>query len=402
MKIIHTSDWHIGRKFENIPLEEEFNFFIDWIVQTIEAEEADVLIIAGDVFDTSMPSIQAQKQYYSTLAKLSTTRLQKIIIINGNHDSANFLLAPRTILSGMKTFISAGLPQSLEDIILTLPENNPEVVIAAVPYLRDIDIINFFPETDKYSEIQKNIALFYHVIAEKTQNFKKKGIPVIATGHFFVTDSRQSEKDVTDYSLGGLIDINSSQLPETIDYYALGHVHRPWALKEKNIHYCGNPFPMSLNDIRSDIPKQINLIDTQDITNIKSIPVPLPRQIVKFSGTAQEVEEQIKNFENKGFFSPAYAVAIIEDYQGDMDKIREYLTSINTEQIKLLTTVFPPKKNNIPSNKTYIKAFENNDPKTIFSMFISQQAGLNDQEKKDLLETFDELLSIHRQKSYEE
>ncbi len=400
MRILHTSDWHIGRRIENIPLEQEFDHFISWLIQVIDDEQVDLLIVAGDIFDTGMPSIQAQRQYYTAISRLAATRLQKIIIINGNHDSANFLLAPRIVLSSLKTFISAGLPSDLDQIILPFPEQEPQVVIAAVPYLRDIDIINYFNDRPEDMDTQQNIAAFYHEVGQKVMKYKDMGLPVIVTGHLFVSDSAHDQQDKNDYTLGGLIDISSSQLPDTFDYYALGHVHRPWIQKNKNIVYCGNPFFMGLNDIKANVPKGVNIIDTEDITQIKRINTPVWRQMVQFEGSYENVCEQLSLFRNSGTLSPAYAYVKLTDYPDNtpVDQLYENLKKINQDNVIIIKAIFPPKYGHNNANITEVSSLKEYTPRQILEFHLDQK-GYEQDQKKQILETFDELLAIYRQNS---
>ncbi len=400
MKILHTSDWHIGRKIENIPLAQEFDLFMDWLIEVIEQQQIDLLIVAGDIFDTGMPSIAAQQQYYTSISRLANTRLQKIIMINGNHDSANFLLAPRIILSGLKTHISAGLPQEISQLILPFPEADPQVVIAAVPYLRDIDLINFFHDTAEEVDTQKNIAAFYHYIATLVEPFKDKGIPIIVTGHLFVSDSALDQIDRNDYTLGGLIDVASSQLPDVFDYYALGHVHRPWQQKQKNIFYSGNPFFMGQHDIKSGVKKGVFVIDTDDISDVKKIETPLWRQMVTFDGDFDQVCQQIASFENTGILSPAYGFAKITQYPQDrpIDQLYQQLVSLNQDNIHILKAVFPPRLSDSNLNNQDFSSLKEYSPREILEFHLDR-SDYSDNSKEQILETFDELMAIYKQNS---
>ena len=399
MKLLHTSDWHIGRRIENITLLTEFELFIHWLTKIIEQEQIDALIVAGDIFDTGMPSIAAQEQYYKSIAQLANTRLKKIIIINGNHDSANFLLAPKIILKTLKTFISASLPQNLNDIILPLPdENTPEIIIAAVPYLRDIDIINYFKNKAEQIDTQHNIAAFYQQLVPLVQKFKNQGLPLIATGHLFVSDSTNDTNEENDYTLGGLIDIHSDQLPEIFDYYALGHIHRPWSQKNKKVYYCGSPFPMSLNDVKNKVPKGVNIIDSQNITNIKRINTPLWRHIEIFEGPFDEIQQKIKQFQNKGILSPAYGYVRVTDYPDNIpvEKLHDHLSSLNTDNLHIIKAIFPPKYSISQTNKLQLSTLKEYSPRQILEYHLDNK-GYSQETKKQILETFDQLLTLYRQ-----
>src|ERR1017187_6057793 len=98
IKVLHTADWHLGKRFEQIERTEEHQFFLDWLIDKLTDEHIDVLIVAGDIFDTGTPSNTAFKQYYSFLWKVKSTCCREVIIIGGNHDSVTTLNAPKDLL----------------------------------------------------------------------------------------------------------------------------------------------------------------------------------------------------------------------------------------------------------------------------------------------------------------
>ena len=158
MKILHTSDWHIGRTLYDRKRYDEFEKFFTWLLNTLESENIDVLLIAGDIFDNGTPSNKAQELYYKFLCNVNKTKCQHIVIIGGNHDSASFLNAPQSILKSLDVHVVGAISDNLEDEIIILDilktpntdleriTNNipsPEIsklIICAVPYLRDKDI----------------------------------------------------------------------------------------------------------------------------------------------------------------------------------------------------------------------------------------------------------------------
>src|SRR5690554_6789439 len=99
MKVLHTSDWHLGRLLYGHNRAEQFQQFLDWLLEAIIAQNIDILIVAGDIFDSNLPSNQAQGQYYAFLAKVSSTQCRHVVVIGGNHDSPSFLNAPKGLLS---------------------------------------------------------------------------------------------------------------------------------------------------------------------------------------------------------------------------------------------------------------------------------------------------------------
>jgi len=146
MKILHTSDWHLGRSLYGRKRYDEFASFLDWLGGTIEKENVDALLVAGDVFDTATPGNRAQELYYQFLCRVAASRCRHVVVIGGNHDSPSFLNAPKELLRALNVYVVGSMSESLEDEVIVLHHGNrPEAIICAVPYLRDSDIRIFQP-----------------------------------------------------------------------------------------------------------------------------------------------------------------------------------------------------------------------------------------------------------------
>ncbi|HMM60433.1 MAG TPA: exonuclease subunit SbcD, partial [Candidatus Rifleibacterium sp.] len=143
MRVLHTSDWHLGRSLETFKRYEEFESFLGWLTQTIIDRQVDALVVAGDVFDNTAPPNRAQELYYRFLAGLAGSCCHHVIIVAGNHDSPSFLDAPREILRAISVHVIGAAGENPEDEVITLKNRltgEPLAVVCAVPYLRDRDI----------------------------------------------------------------------------------------------------------------------------------------------------------------------------------------------------------------------------------------------------------------------
>ncbi|MBT5267882.1 MAG: exonuclease subunit SbcD, partial [Candidatus Marinimicrobia bacterium] len=141
MKILHTSDWHLGRSLYGRKRYEEFSAFLDWLDKTIEDEKVDALLVAGDVFDTSTPSNRAQELYYRFLCRVAASCCRHVVVIAGNHDSPSFLNAPKELLRALNVYVVGSVSDALDDEVIVLhKDGKPEAIVCAVPYLRDKDI----------------------------------------------------------------------------------------------------------------------------------------------------------------------------------------------------------------------------------------------------------------------
>jgi len=142
MKILHTSDWHLGRTLYGRKRYEEFEAFLNWLAGLIDDEDVDVLLVAGDVFDNSTPSNRAQELYYRFLCRVAASPKRHVVVTAGNHDSPSFLNAPKELLKFLNVHVVGSASDSPEDelIVLAGPDQEPRLIVCAVPYLRDRDI----------------------------------------------------------------------------------------------------------------------------------------------------------------------------------------------------------------------------------------------------------------------
>ena len=142
MKVLHTSDWHIGRSLYGRKRYEEFEAFLTWLAETIQENSIDALLVAGDVFDTSAPSNRAQELYYRFLCRVAASSCRHVVVVAGNHDSPSFLNAPKELLKVLDVHVVGNASADPEDEVLVLcdKQDTPELIVCAVPYLRDRDI----------------------------------------------------------------------------------------------------------------------------------------------------------------------------------------------------------------------------------------------------------------------
>ncbi len=123
MKILHTSDWHLGKQLYSSKRYPEFQAFLEWLSLTIQNHNIDILIVAGDIFDTNTPSLQAQELYYEFLARVHQTPCAHVVVVAGNHDSAYLLETPKTVLKTLNVHVVGNITDSIEDEILLLKDS---------------------------------------------------------------------------------------------------------------------------------------------------------------------------------------------------------------------------------------------------------------------------------------
>jgi DNA repair protein SbcD/Mre11 len=303
MKILHTADWHLGQKFYTNDRIEEHQLALKWLVDLIEKEKIDVLIIAGDIFDVSNPPNYAQQLYYDFFKKLLKTSCQHTIIIGGNHDSPAMLNAPKGLLEVLNIKVVSAATESLEDEIIELKNEKGELqlVIAAVPFLRDRDLKNAeFSESgyEKADRIKEGIYKHYNDIAELCKKYDAH-TPIIATGHLYAKGAQSSDKQDNIY-LGNIENISSEQFSSVFDYIALGHIHRAQSVgNQEHIRYSGSLLPLSFSEIQDK--KSVTVLDFEGkkIKNLQTIDVPSYRKLVTFRGDVENVKQQLTKLDAK-------------------------------------------------------------------------------------------------------
>lgn len=272
LTILHTSDWHLGRRLYGRMRYEEFEAFLAWLETTISAQNVDVLIVAGDIFDTMTPSNRAQALYYEFLGKVSTLCCEHIVIVAGNHDSPTFLDAPSQVLKFLNVHVIGTACEDLNDEVLILDDSDgdPHCIIAAVPYLRDRDVRSSSAgesADSKDTNVVKGIRAHYDEVASLAKAAQQslckrhqRHIPIIATGHLFAAGSKTTEDDgVRDLYVGNLGQISAEMFDESFDYVALGHLHVPQRVGgQEHIRYSGSPIAMGFGEARQQ--KQVLLV----------------------------------------------------------------------------------------------------------------------------------------------
>ena len=315
MRVLHTADWHLGQRFisghERI---DEHRHFLHWLVATVREQAVEVLVIAGDVFDSGSPANQALELYYDFLLQMQGTDCRDIVVVGGNHDSPATLNAPARLLRHLRVHVVGCVPDCFEDQVLILNDaaGQPGLVVCAVPFLRDRDVRLSVPgETadEREARLKQGIADHYARIAEVEQvwQLKAEGLPVLATGHLYAAGAAPSDSERTIH-VGNLGQVTAEHFPEIFDYVALGHLHRPQQVGgREHIRYSGSPIALSFSEIDHD--KEVLLLDFADgkLAGLTALAVPGTRRLLRFHGTLEEVVGMLMAYDNTGFLLPAWA-----------------------------------------------------------------------------------------------
>jgi len=321
MKLLHTSDWHIGRALYNRKRYDEFEVFFKWLADVIERENIDVLLVAGDVFDNTTPSNRAQELYYRFLCRVAASANRHVVIIAGNHDSPSFLDAPRQLLKYLNVHVVGCISSDPSDELIVISDSRGEarLIVCAIPYLRDRDIRTAEDGEsveDKERKIIEGIKAHYRLVCDAAELQRLelgKPLPIVAMGHLFAAGGRTVDGDgVRELYIGALAQVKADVFPECIDYLALGHLHVPQTVGGSDvIRYCGSPLPIGFNEAEKQ--KSVVVVEFgENDPQVKNIPVPCFQELKVLRGDWSTISTGINELKAEG--SNAWLEII---YEGD-------------------------------------------------------------------------------------
>jgi len=338
MKILHTSDWHIGHRLHEQSQSLEQTNFLEWLSNFIRNNNIDILIVSGDIFDNGFPSTQSQKMYFDFLIKIQTTNCKHIVITGGNHDAPGTINAPKELLDALSIKVIGKATENISDEVFEFKIDDEKVIIAAVPYLRDQDIRravageSFDDITQKYKHALIN---HYNEIYNYCNKKRDNLTPIIAMGHLFAIGGTTTESEQQIY-VGGLGDIGANDFPE-FDYVALGHLHRPQKIgNENNIRYSGSPYILSFSEINYD--KKVIVIDTdkKQIKNIVEIIIPRFREFFKVSGSVDQCIAELHLIDEKQLKPLPWVEVVLDNKNGVITGASEINNATEGLNLKVL------------------------------------------------------------------
>ncbi len=403
MKILHTSDWHLGHRLHEHSQQEEQELFLEWITDTISKRNIDILIVSGDIFDVSVPSTQSQKMYYNFLIDIHKTNCKHIVITAGNHDGPGTIDAPKELLSALSIDVVGKASSDYSKEVFEYSVNGETVIIAAVPYLRDQDIRRAVAGED-FDEINERYrkALMSHYMgaAKYCKSINEGNHPQIAMGHLFAIGGKPSDSEQKIY-VGSLGDIAAKDFPKDFDYIALGHLHRPQIVnKNPRIRYSGSPIILSFSELNYSKKVYEIEIRNNDISNIEEINIPRFREILRVEGDLQKCLFDLMEIANGDYSLTPWVDVVLDNSAnntiGFMD-IQRAVDDLNKDGIKLevLRVTFKNKRNTKGLNEIIENSGDIKDltPLEVFKEKCKEQDfDLND--NADILDAFNEIVNI--------
>ncbi len=348
MRVLHTSDWHLGQFFINKSRADEHQKFILWLLEQVEKHAIDAVIIAGDVFDTGTPPSYARELYNQFVIGMHKLDSQ-LVILAGNHDSVSTLNESKNILAQLNTQVVASAGPKGEEQVLTINNRQGEVgaIVCAIPYIRPRDIVKSHADESgsaKQQALGQAIADHYQQVfsyAKVKQQQLDSPVAIIATGHLTAMGVKSSES-VRDIYIGNLEAFPASSFPAA-DYIALGHIHRAQIVANSDhIRYCGSPIPLSFDELTSQKQVLIAEFKNAKLYQLTSLAVPLFQPMKMIKGDLESIEQQLLELDERLLAEevelPTWLSIEVEtqDYLNDLQaRVQQLTATMNVEILQL-------------------------------------------------------------------
>jgi len=289
IKILHTSDWHLGKKLYRFTRLEEQRLFLNWLSRTLTEKNIDILVIAGDIFDVPHPPNDAHKLYYDFLEKASSL-CEHIIIISGNHDSGDFIKATDSLLKDKNITVFDKLHSKKTDNILELEIRDEKISFTALPYFRNIDLHQYY--NHNFKDLDKNETWKVQVINDLFKIHNQEIKNHIAISHHSYGDYSATGSEHT-LSLSGIESLNTTVFRD-FQYVALGHIHQNQKIKgPSEIYYSGSPIKLRFSE---HAKKYCNIVNVESgNVEVQKEVIPVFREIIQIKTDSTNYLSDIKN-----------------------------------------------------------------------------------------------------------
>ena len=402
MRLIHTSDWHLGQHFITKSRLNEHKMFLNWLLVQVAELKVDAIIVAGDIFDTGSPPSYARELYNRFIVDLQQVKCQ-LVVLGGNHDSVATLNESTELLACLNVRVIAGVKDDLaaQVIVLNDADGQPGAIVCAIPFIRPRDVIVSQAGqsgVEKQQALQQAISDHYadlYQLADKKRKEFTKPLPIIATGHLTTVGATATDS-VREIYIGTLEAFPAGAFPPA-DYIALGHIHRAQkVVKAGHIRYSGSPIPLSFDEVGK--LKSVCVVDFAEgkLQQVETVDIPLFQPMALIKGDLTEIESQLKSLADHDADLPVWLDIEVstQDYLNDLQTRIEALTADLPVEVLLLRRQRVNRQNTIEREAK--ETLNELNPEQVFEKRLAQESFETDAEQARLVRirgTFAQLMA---------
>ncbi len=369
MKLVHLSDLHLGKRVYEYSMLDDQRYILQEILEIIDREKPDGVLLAGDIYDKQMPSIEAVRLFDFFLEQL-VQRGQKVFIIGGNHDSIDRISFASPLLQKSGVYITRAYDGKTEPIVLE--DDYGSCNLYLLPFVKPVQVAQLFPE----EEIRDYTDAVEVAIRQMQMDYSKRNVLVI---HQYVAGASRCESEET--SIGGLDDV-SARVLEGIDYVAMGHIHNPQKVGKETVRYCGTPLKYSFSEVHHQ--KSVTIVELREKgeVEIRTIPLTPLRDFYEIRGTYEELTAR-SYYEGKPFWQGYLKVTLTDE-----EDVPEALGKLRAIYPYIMRMEYDNKRTRAASEIGVSEQIEEKSPRQLFDeLFQSQNGGEMSREQGALVDT---------------
>jgi len=373
MRFIHLSDLHLGKRVNEFSMMEDQRIILDEVLEIIDAEQPQAILIAGDVYDKSVPSAEAVQLFDWFLTELAKRKLE-VFIISGNHDSAERIAFGSEIMQRSGIHLSPVYNGTVMPI--TMQDENGEVCFWLLPFIKPVHVRKFFEEEsiDSYTDALET------AIRQMAIDPTKRNVLIT---HQFVTGA--SRCDSEEVSVGGTDNVDV-EVFELFDYVALGHLHGPQNVGSEEIRYCGSPLKYSFSE--KDQQKSVTVVELREKGNfvIRTVPLHPLHDMREIRGIYDELT-----------YKPNYEGTATDDYLHvvltDEDDVPQALGRLRTIYPNIMKLDYDNTRTRSGAQFVLLEDVERKSEPQLFEDFFEQQNGrpMNEEQRKYVVDLFEKI-----------
>ena len=377
MKFIHLSDLHIGKRVNEYSMTEDQEYILRKILNIIDDETPDAVIIAGDVYDKSVPSAEAVQIFDDFLFSLSKRNL-KVFIISGNHDSAERIAFGGRIMNNSGIFVSPVFDGRITPCVLN--DEFGKISVWMLPFVKPVNVRPFYPDEEiiTYTDAVKT------VIDSMDINTDERNVLIT---HQFVTGSERTESE--EISVGGTDNVDVSAF-EPFDYTALGHIHRAQNCTVEKVRYCGTPLKYSFSEAKDIKSVTVAEIRSKGELSVRAVPLVPMRDMAVIKGRYEEL--MLKDFYENTSYREDYVHIILTDE----DEINDAVGKLRTVYHNIMKLSYDNSRTAGNAVISELENIEKKSPLEHFAAFFEMQNNhpMSEEQCKIMTELFDEMREV--------
>ena len=363
MKFVHISDLHLGKRIYDFSMLDDQKHILGEILKVIDSEAPDAVLIAGDVYDKSIPSIEAVELLDDFLYELSGRDLQ-VFLISGNHDSPERLAFASRLISPTGIHLSPVYSGAVEPVVLT--DGSGPVDIYLLPFVKPAHVRRFFPDAkiESYNDALRTAVEALHIDRSRRN--------VLVT-HQFITGAARSDSE--EISVGGTDNVDASVF-DGFDYVALGHIHGPQNIGSERIRYCGTPLKYSFSEVSHEKSVTVVDMDKDGDLAVRTVPLRPLHDMREIEGTYEELT-----------YRPAYEGTNTDDYLHitltDEEDVPDAIGKLRLIYPNLMCLDYNNSRTRSAGILTDLEDVDRKSPLVLFGEFYEDQNGrpMSDEQK---------------------